>query len=194
MAATLARQKGMEILGYEREPDWAMWDGSYEPYEEAGDAAAKKPEVKDPFESDDERKRVDASKPERNVRYQYRLTAVDEATQAANLLPEKSQAFAAVLCKSSSWVIDRDPALAKQIYQRYVKNGALMNWDDDDFGRTCPAPNFGVMAVYGIPRRVGRLERHVKAHPAMAGLGGIGGLGVVSAALYLGWWRTRLVA
>ena len=190
-AATLARQKGMEMLGYAREPDWAMWDGSFEPYVDDESVAKNKPKEKDAFESDDERRRTEASKPERMVRYQYRLTAVDEATQAANLLPVKSQAYAAVLCEASAWVIDREPALAGELYQRYVKNGAYLDWDDDAFGRTCPAPNFGVMAVYGIPKKVARLEQHVKAHPALAGLGGLGGVGAVLAAVFLGWWRTR---
>ena len=163
-AARIARKNGMEILGYERGPDEAMWDGNFPPWDaKAGDA----------FESEDERKRVAASKPALNVRFQYRLTAVDEAKHAADLLPVKSQAFAAVLCEASEWVIDRQPELAQELYVRYVRNGAYVLWGKT-FGETCPAANFGVDSVYGISRRVKRLEKQCEA---ASGSGGVGGSG-----------------
>ncbi len=32
VAGSLARSSGMELLGFEREPDYAMWDGNYAPF------------------------------------------------------------------------------------------------------------------------------------------------------------------
>ena len=196
-AAKIARENGMEILGFERDPDWAMWDGLYEPYDEQSNdqQAAAKPvvETKDPFESDDERGREDSSESAYDSRYQYRMTAVDEAEKAADALPVKSQAYAAVLCTASSWVIDREPERAEKVYQRYVKNGAYVKWGSE-FARTCPAPDFGVDSVHGISRRVRRVRQHVKAHPLGTALAGVGGIGMVVAAIYFGWVRTRRAA
>ena len=188
-AATVARAKGMEVLGYERAPDYAMWDGNFEPYE-VRDGATKHERLKDAFETEDERKRVAATRPEHTERYQYRMTAVDEAMNAADLLPEKSQAFAAVLCAASGWVIDRYPERAHEVYERYVRNGAHVPWAKG-FGRTCPAPNFEIDSVYGVTRRAKRWERRVKGHPLYAGLGGVGLLAVPVVLGYLVWWRRR---
>jgi hypothetical protein len=46
------------------------------------------------------------------------------AEKAADLLPYKSQAYAAVLCNATGWVWGRDAQLTKRLYQRYVKYGA----------------------------------------------------------------------
>lgn len=186
----------MEILGFERDPDWAMWEGLYEPDDEesADSQATEKPvQTKDPFESDDESARADASRPAYDTRFQYRMTAVDEAGKAADALPVKSQAYAAVLCTASSWVIDREPERAEKVYQRYLKNGAYVKWAAG-FARTCPAPNFEVDSVYGISRQVKHFTQHVKAHPLGTALAGVGGIGMLCAAIYFGWVRTRRAA
>ena len=188
-AATVARSKGMEILGYEKAPDYAMWDGNYEPFE-VRDGTKKPDRLKDAFETEDERKRVAATRPEHTERYQYRMTAVDEAMNAADLLPAKSQAFAAVLCTASGWVIDRQPERAHEVYERYIKNGAHVPWGND-FARTCPAPNFGVDSVYGVTRRTKKMERRLKAHPVYAGMAGVGLLAVPVGLGYFVWWRRR---
>ncbi len=85
-AAKFARGSGIRLLAFEKEPDFAIWDGQLS-------AVSGNPKLADPYESEDERKRVAASKPARDVRFQYRLTAVDEAMRAADLLPRHSQAF-----------------------------------------------------------------------------------------------------
>ncbi len=46
-AAVLARRHGLELLGYEREPDYAMWDGMYDL---SGDSVATKPSWQTPAE------------------------------------------------------------------------------------------------------------------------------------------------
>jgi tetratricopeptide (TPR) repeat protein len=181
-AAQIARKSGLEILGYERQPDWAMWDGNFD-----AELGSKTP---DPFQSGDERKRLNASKPALNERYQYRLTAVDEAKKAADLLPVKSQAYAAVLCEASEWVINRQPEMAQEMYVRYVRNGAYVPWAKT-FGETCPAADFGVGSVYGVSKRVERLRKKAQRHLVPVALVAVGGTAVLSAVAYfvIGWRR-----
>ena len=45
------------------------------------------------------------------------------AQQAADLLPPKSRAYAAVLCNAASWVIKRDAKTGRALYQRYINTG-----------------------------------------------------------------------
>jgi hypothetical protein len=158
-AALLARADGMELLGFEGEPDSGMWDGNFDRTEDG---------KHDPsFQTEDERKRAAASRAVRDVRFQYRLTAVDHATASADLLPHSSQAFAAVLCEASTWVIDRHPDRAAEIYKRYIHQGAHMPWAAS-FGRTCPVPDFA--AASSAKLRITRIRRHAKAHPLAAAL------------------------
>jgi tetratricopeptide (TPR) repeat protein len=60
----------------------------------------------DRFVTKDERQRFAASAPKPNFRYHYLFVGVDEALRAADLLPPRSQAFAAVLCHATRWMID----------------------------------------------------------------------------------------
>jgi len=160
--ALLARADGLELLGFEREPDFKMWDGEYD-----YDQTAGKPDTS--YQTEDERKRAAASRAVHDVRFQYRLTAVDHASASADLLPHSSQAFAAVLCEASTWVIDRQPKQAAQLYKRYIHQGAHMSWATS-FGRACPVPDFDAASAWRLNRRAIRIRKHAKAHPLLAGL------------------------
>jgi hypothetical protein len=81
-----------------------------------------------------------------NQRYHYRYIAADEASRAADLLPPRSQAYAAVLCSATKWVVDSDSARARVFYRRYIANGAHLKWAAM-FGRECPQPDFN-RAIY----------------------------------------------
>lgn len=59
------------------------------------------------------------------------------AVQAADLLPPRSQAFAAVLCQATGWMMstaktDGDEKAAQErvhrLYRRYVEEGAYVPW------------------------------------------------------------------
>lgn len=164
-AATLARNAGMELLGFERGPDYGMWNGNF----------AYAPPVRpvspaDSYQSEDEQKRAAALKPERDVRFQYRLTAVDHAVESSNLLPASSQAYAAVLCEATGWVIDRQPERAAQVYELYIRHGAYVRWGRS-FGRRCPSPDFaGASGWRTVALREKQFARHAKAHPSYAAL------------------------
>jgi len=161
-AAMLARADGLDLLSFEREPDFKMWDGEFD-YDQTGgkhDSA---------YQTEDERNRAAASRAVHDVRFQYRLTAVDQAMASADLLPRSSQAFAAVLCEASTWVMDRQPEQAAKIYKRYIHQGAYMPWAGS-FGRVCPSADFAAASSWRLDPRFKRIRRHAKAHPLLAGL------------------------
>lgn len=133
-AALLARNNGLELLGYELAPDFANHSG------ELDDAGGPK-EVKGEFTTSDERRRFKSSQAKPDVRFHYRIVAADYASKAADLLPAHSQAFAAVLCQAASWNLIRQPGFAAPLYKRYVREGASFPWAKD-FGRQCPDPDF----------------------------------------------------
>lgn len=133
-AATLARTQGLELLGYENSPDYAVWDGSFGS-DNSLDAA------KDAWVTTDELKRQQHSKAQPNVRWHYRSIAAELANQAADSLPPRSQAFAATLCHASQWMAQTDLVAVQGYYQRYLNHGAYVAWGAD-FGKHCPEPAF----------------------------------------------------
>lgn len=130
-AAKLARESGMELLGYEMGPDYHALEGWHSlriPPVEAG-----------PFISTAEVQRQQATQAAPNVRYHYRYVAAQLANDSANFLPHSSQAFAAVLCKAARWTRGSDDELA--YYQRYINQGPYVQWAEN-FGENCEEPTF----------------------------------------------------
>ncbi|AKJ96520.1 hypothetical protein VM99_00035 [Pseudomonas chlororaphis] len=130
-ASRIARQWGMELLGYEMAPDYASLGGSY---------ALEPVELKvGPLVAEGEVQRQQASAAQPDVRYHYRFVATALASQAADHLPHTSQAFAAVLCKAVGYNSSLEEQSA--LYQRYVKEGPYVEWAAN-FGYQCPEPEF----------------------------------------------------
>ena len=102
LAATLASdfKSGNQIMGTEGPPDYYT-----QPYIEGGSGQLEL-RADDRFVTEGERQRFKASAPKPNFRYHYLFVGVDEALHAADLLPPRSQAFAAVLCHATAWMID----------------------------------------------------------------------------------------
>ena len=96
-AAALAGdfKSGNKIMGAEGPPDY--YTGGVGRFELRPD---------DRFVTDGERQRFKDSAPQPNRRYHYIFVGADEAIHAADLLPSRSQAFAAVLCNATSWITD----------------------------------------------------------------------------------------
>jgi cellulose synthase operon protein C len=137
-AAVLARERGMEMMGTEFAPDYYSEDGN----DWESPITPGPPELT----SDGERSRFAASTPNPDKRFHYRYVAVAEAQHAADLLPPRSQAFAAVLCKATGWMLSSDnDAAVRQLYHRYVKEGPYVRWAVH-FGHSCPEPDFGEAA------------------------------------------------
>lgn len=134
-AARLARESGMELLALELAPDAALFDGAYGLTDAVLDTQDRK------LVGSDEAQRVAASQPQPAQRFHYRFVAADLANQAADLVPARSQAFAAMLCSATGWLINRDPAQARNYYRRYIDQGPYVAWAAN-FGNHCPAPDF----------------------------------------------------
>ncbi|MES2693499.1 MAG: hypothetical protein V4773_08500, partial [Verrucomicrobiota bacterium] len=137
-AAQIARKRGMELLGTELEPDWAIWGGAYELTEST---ARRGPRLPSPdkwgyyrgrYEKQPDReqrslflptalesKRMD-DQPAPEKRYHYCYRAAELAGLAASLLPNESEETAKILATAGGWLKARDPQAAKPFYQALV--------------------------------------------------------------------------
>ena len=130
-AAWTAREWGMDILGYEMAPDYAVFGGGF---------SLENTELKvGPLVSEAEVQRQKISEAQPDQRFHYRFVATALASRAADNLPHTSQAFAAVLCNAAGFNSSLEEQSA--LYQRYVKEGPYVPWALD-FGNQCPYPDF----------------------------------------------------
>lgn len=151
-AAKLARHQGMALLAFESSPDWAVHSGQYarpSNFERLSGYvfAEKEEQYWTPGEDvawigEQERQRVSENSGQSSPRFTYRLTAAELANKAADALPKDSQAFASVLCHATSWLLSREPELARKYYRRYQSEGRAQSWGKN-FGGSCPAPMWG---------------------------------------------------
>ncbi len=179
-AATLARQSGIDIIGTEATPDYNYLQGSF-------DIGIGQTELKGPYITANEHARFAATTARPNYRFHYRYIAVDEAKQAAALLPPRSQAYAAVLCAATRWMMDTpdQDARARALYKLYVANGPRVAFARN-FGRNCPKPDFAG-AVTRERLEYYRAARHTVSHYRWWFLAG--GIALVLAfAALLAWW------
>ena len=200
-AAVIARENGMELLGFEQGPDYADNGGGLQ-----GGSGHSAADLKQAFVTDGERQRFADSAAKLNWRFHYRYIAADEAVAAADLLPPRSQAFAAVLCKAASWMREGPPDYddhyqgysdtkptgpseaqrrVETYYQRYIKQGAYVKWNDN-FGADCEAPDFD---------RARQLLRHQRIVQARHFIRHWLPVEIVASVLVLaglvGWWLRR---
>jgi tetratricopeptide (TPR) repeat protein len=176
-AAVLARDSGMEMMGTEAVPDGFWVGGDYTD-------AIGRDSVSGPYVTKDEAGRVAASKVVPNKRFHYRYVAMDEANRAADLLPPRSQAYAAVLCEATGWMLSSDDdAAVHALYLRYLKNGAHVAFAKH-FGHHCPAPDFDG-AIHLERVQPWRDARHwVSKHRVLSSGIGAGLIAVVVALLF----------
>ncbi len=157
-AARTARVNGMEILGYELEPDAHIYAGGFD-YQ-----VAEARLVPAALLSKDEADRAVAHTPPDKRRFTYRYHAADLARQAAEKLPPRSQAYAAVLCHATRWMLSTsqyEPKArheAEAFYELYLKKGAYVSWGDK-FGQECPEPDFDAASYWPLRQAWGRLKR-----------------------------------
>jgi hypothetical protein len=148
--ARLLRTRGLELVGTEHGPDWA-WNGgafSLDGWGDDGETAAAATSTTtnppNPLGTDapspDERARAERAAPRVTRRFHYRWWASALAEEAAGRVSPRSQSYGALLCHAARWVIDADPERATALYQRYVRDGALL--PGMRFGRDCPEPTF----------------------------------------------------
>lgn len=188
-AATLARRQGMEIMGTEGPPDEAALGGSFEAGVGQTSPAVDRqrlpaegtsmPYTNTSLLGPDEERRFASSAPRPDVRFHYRLIASDHAVAAADLLPERSQAYAAALCWAARYAKDgNDLPRTEMIYRRYIATGAYQPWAKS-FGSICPAPDFEAARTF-FPRRIAAWSSQMidsaRRHAVIVGLGTVAGL------------------
>ena len=132
--AQIIRNDGLELFGAELAPDNAEWGGEYPPQDLPSTKGKE-------FVGSTEAALVAASAAQPDARYHYRYIASNLAEHAAGLVPARSQAYAAMMCQSTAWMLDTDQASAVRIYRRYVQHGAHVKWARN-FGSTCQQPDF----------------------------------------------------
>lgn len=181
-AASLARKHGMEILGFELGPDSQAAGGSFEMGVErpstAGGASLA------------EQQRYDASAPRIDQRFHYRYVAVEHAIRAAEALPPRSQAYAAVLCHAANWMFSSgNEERAQALYQRYVKQGAVVDFATH-FGHDCPAPAFKPAAWMAVKQQLAQGRRWARYQKPLAWSGLVTAL-LLSGGVALVLWRRR---
>jgi hypothetical protein len=200
-AAVIARENGMELLGFEQGPDYADNGGGFQ-----GGSGHSAADLKQAFVTDGERQRFADSAAKLNWRFHYRYIAADEASAAADLLPPRSQAFAAVLCKAASWMREGPPDYddhyqgygdtkptgpseaqrrVEVYYQRYIKQGAYLDWNDN-FGADCEAPDFDRARQLLRHQRIVKAKRFVRHWLPVEIVASV----LVLAGL-VGWWLRR---
>jgi hypothetical protein len=178
-AATLARRSGMALMGFEGAPDFAIWNGDLE-----GGVGQEK--LEGPLVTADERARFEHTAPTLDRRFHYRYVAVDQALRSAALLPPRSQAFAAVLCQATGWMMSTQgqESTVAALYRIYVARGAAVPWAGH-FGRDCPEPDFNDAAHLLWTQPLAQARHAVRRHLAWLGVG------LAALLIGVGWWFRR---
>ncbi|WP_239014204.1 hypothetical protein [Archangium violaceum] len=147
-AARLARTQGLELLGTELTPDWGYMKGFFDPgtwrpeMRQHIEVTPARIALKDvPVTTEAEKDRCSAHAPPHPLRFHYRSTAADLAEKAAELVPPRSQAYAALLCHAARFVSRTDPERVQRLWRTYVKRGAFVP-EVSQFGQSCPEPDF----------------------------------------------------
>jgi len=190
-AAVLARQSGMEMMGYETDPDYFVNGGGL-----VGGYGQTNPGRC--YVTDGELSRFVATTAKPDVRLHYRFVAVDEAVDAADLLPPRSQAFAAVLCHATGWMMSTENitydkeeahALVRELYHRYLREGPHVAWALN-FGHGCPDPDFESAARLPRALAVRRARHFVGRYRWQLGLS-LGASLIVLGTGVIWFWRRR---
>jgi tetratricopeptide (TPR) repeat protein len=121
-AARIARSQGMELLGTELSPDYAVYGGEF-----GDDQRERTAQLRlagacklAPFTAQEAR-RVRRNAPRPNARFHYRYTAANLAWEAAGLMPNQSDQTARVLATAGTWLKNRDPKAADRFYKALVR-------------------------------------------------------------------------
>jgi tetratricopeptide (TPR) repeat protein len=184
--AGMTRVRGMGLMGTEGPPDETVMYGAF-----PSGIGQSSPNGEDtspsPLLGPDEASRFAASAPNPDVRFHYRPIAADRALAAADLLPQRSQAYAATLCWAARYAIaSSDQEKATAIYERYVATGAYQAWATN-FGRKCVEPDFEAAKTFWQRRLTGWIEKMAGSAWRHAGL--LTALAAAGMAIVILGWR-----
>ena len=187
--ARMTRVQGMGLMGTEGPPDETVMYGAF-PSGIGQTSPNGEGTSPSPLLGPDEASRFAASAPKPDTRFHYRPIAADRALAAADLLPQRSQAYAATLCWAARYAIaSRDEARAQAIYQRYVSTGAYQPWAKA-FGGTCPPPDFEAAKTFWQRRVIGWIEKMAGSAWRHSGL--LVAIAIVLCVLFVAWRRRNL--
>ena len=120
-AAWVARTNGLELLGTELEPDWAIYYGGYELEVLWQTRSTNSPVMQINRADTNEIARAMAHGVEPDKRFHYRYQAAELAWAAAQLLPDNTDETARILCTAGGWLKYRDPQEADRFYKALVR-------------------------------------------------------------------------
>jgi tetratricopeptide (TPR) repeat protein len=118
-AAKITRKNGLELIGSEVEPDWAIHGGAFE----AGVTVEQRSQQKTNAvlkTTTEELGRAYRNRVVPERRFHYRYLAADLGWRASELMPDQSAETARVLCEAGGWLKDRDPKEANRFYRSLV--------------------------------------------------------------------------
>lgn len=118
-AAGIARTNGLEILGTEVAPDWAIWYGQHE----YGPTSAERngASVRHLRPTPEEPRRYARHTADPEQRFHYRYQAAFLAWDAAQWMPDNDPETALMLYTAGSWLKARDPKTADLFYKALVR-------------------------------------------------------------------------
>ena len=130
-AARITRKEGLELLGTELAPDFAIYEGNYEGNISPEDRlqTPEESDVKEPprqvnrvlFSSKDEQKRTAVEPADPPQRFHYRYIAAELGWQGAQLLPDNTDEKAKMLCEAGTWLKYLNPQAADRFYKELVR-------------------------------------------------------------------------
>jgi tetratricopeptide (TPR) repeat protein len=118
-AAGIARTNGLEILGTEVAPDWAIWSGQYEYGPNHPERSSSAGKILKPTHSELTRARAHTADPE--ARFHYRYQAAFLAWDAAQWMPNNDPETAFMIYTAGNWLKSRDPKTADLFYKALVR-------------------------------------------------------------------------
>ena len=118
-AAKITRYSGLELIGTELDPDWAIHEGNFEIG--VTKEARLSPDNTTLSPTQLEIKRVDDSRLKPYERFHYRYLAADIAWDALNLMPDNNPQTARNYCEAGGWLKGRDPKAADRFYKALVR-------------------------------------------------------------------------
>ena len=168
-AAVLLRERGDALTASEAEPDQASAEESFDflvgpasyPLVDRQSRGAA-------TITGDERWRDAQSSISPDLRFHHRYLATDLALRAAELVPARSQAYAAMLCRASYWMKQSGvDGRAHAIWRTYVQRGAPVALARRFGTRDCSQPDFTEAARLRWTLPLGLLISEVAAHRAL---------------------------
>ena len=117
-AAQIARQRGMELMGTELEPDWTITGGNGSRGITREERASTNNLVR---ASVDELRRAEQQGPVCEDRFHYRYVAAAMAWRATKMMPNNDPNTAVILCTAGSWLKRHDAVAADYFYKALVR-------------------------------------------------------------------------